>query len=83
MLTPIAWLSAGSPVIATGSSTVTDSSRRGWMTVLTDLGASDVRTGQNVARGDRIGRAGPGTPRVTVELRRDGRPLPVAQLIAG
>jgi septal ring factor EnvC (AmiA/AmiB activator) len=56
---------------------------RGWMTVLTDLGASDVRTGQNVARGERIGRAGPGTPRVTVELRRNGRPLPVAQLIAG
>jgi len=56
---------------------------RGWMTVLTDLGAASVRTGQNVARGEPIGRAGTGTPHVTVELRRNGRPLPVAQLIAG
>ena len=56
---------------------------RGWMTVLTDLGGAEVRAGQNVARGDLIGRAGTGTPHVTVELRRNGRPLPVAQLIAG
>jgi septal ring factor EnvC (AmiA/AmiB activator) len=42
-----------------------------------------VRAGQNVARGARIGRTGTGTPRVTVELRRNGRPLPVAQLIGG
>ena len=56
---------------------------RGWMTVLTDLGGATVRTGQNVARGEPVGRAGGGTPRVTVELRRNGRPLPVAQLIAG
>jgi septal ring factor EnvC (AmiA/AmiB activator) len=56
---------------------------RGWMTVLTDLGAASVRSGQNVARGEPIGRAGTGTPRVTLELRRNGRPLPVAQLIAG
>jgi septal ring factor EnvC (AmiA/AmiB activator) len=56
---------------------------RGWMTVLTDLGGASVHIGQNVARGEAIGRAGPGTPRVTVELRRNGRPLPVAQMIAG
>ena len=56
---------------------------RGWMTVLTDLGGSEVRAGENVARGALIGRAGPGTPRVTVELRRNGRPIPVAQLISG
>ena len=56
---------------------------RGWMTVLTDLGGAEVRAGQNVARGQPIGRAGAGTPRVTVELRRNGRPIPVAQLISG
>jgi septal ring factor EnvC (AmiA/AmiB activator) len=56
---------------------------RGWMTVLTDLGGADVRAGQNVARGETIGRAGTGAPRITVELRRNGRPLPVAQMIAG
>ena len=56
---------------------------RGWMTVLTDLGSAGVRTGQNVARGEPVGRAGAGSPHVTVELRRNGRPLPVAQLIGG
>lgn len=56
---------------------------RNWMTVLTDLGAANVRAGQAVARGETIGHAGTGTPHVTVELRKDGRPLPVAQLIAG
>jgi septal ring factor EnvC (AmiA/AmiB activator) len=53
------------------------------MTVLTDLGGPAVRAGQNVARGELIGRAGTGAPHVTVELRRNGRPLPVAQLIGG
>jgi septal ring factor EnvC (AmiA/AmiB activator) len=56
---------------------------RGWMTVITDLGGAEVSAGQNVARGAAIGRAGNGTPRITVELRRNGRPLPVAQLIGG
>jgi septal ring factor EnvC (AmiA/AmiB activator) len=56
---------------------------RGWLTVLTDLGSLGVRSGQFVARGSPIGRAGAGTPHVTVELRRNGRPVPVAQLIAG
>jgi septal ring factor EnvC (AmiA/AmiB activator) len=56
---------------------------RGWMTVLTDLGSLNVRAGQGVARGSPVGRAGSGNPTVTVELRRNGRPVPVAQLIAG
>ncbi|MEA3028833.1 MAG: murein hydrolase activator [Sphingomonadales bacterium] len=56
---------------------------RGWMTVLTDLGSIGVRAGQNVGRGALVGRAGTGAPRVTLELRRNGRPVPVAQLISG
>jgi murein hydrolase activator len=56
---------------------------RGWLTVLTDLGSLDVRSGQIVARGSPLGRTGTGAPHVTVELRRNGRPVPVAQLIAG
>jgi septal ring factor EnvC (AmiA/AmiB activator) len=56
---------------------------RGWMTVLTDLGSLGVRPGQLVLRGQPVGRTGPGTPRVTVELRRNGHPVPVAQLMAG
>jgi septal ring factor EnvC (AmiA/AmiB activator) len=56
---------------------------RGWMTVLTDLAAAEVHGGDAVARGTLIGRAGSGSPHITVELRRNGRPLPVAQLIGG
>ena len=56
---------------------------RGWLTVLTDLGSLGVRSGQLVARGSPVGRAGAGASHVTVELRRNGRPVPVAQLIAG
>ena len=56
---------------------------RGWSTVITDLASLDVRSGQAVRRGERLGRAGGDQPTVTVELRRNGRPIPFAQLIAG
>jgi septal ring factor EnvC (AmiA/AmiB activator) len=56
---------------------------RGWMSVLTDLGSLAVTAGQNVARGASLGRAESANPHVTVELRRDGRPVPVARLIGG
>ncbi|MBX3560400.1 MAG: peptidoglycan DD-metalloendopeptidase family protein [Sphingomonas sp.] len=57
---------------------------RGWTSVITDLGRLDVAAGANVGRGDRIGRAGAGNaPQVTVELRREGRPVPIARLISG
>ncbi|MGZ8335123.1 MAG: murein hydrolase activator EnvC family protein [Allosphingosinicella sp.] len=55
---------------------------RGWSTVVTDLASLDVARGQLVRRGMPIGRAGGDSPRVTVELRREGRPVPVAQVIA-
>jgi murein hydrolase activator len=54
---------------------------RGWSTVVTDLATIDVAPGRNVRRGASLGRAGQGNPRVTIELRRNGRPVPVAQLI--
>ena len=56
---------------------------RGWTTVITDLATLDVAPGQRVRPGTPIGRAGAQAPRVTVELRREGRPVPIAQLIAG
>lgn len=57
---------------------------RGWTSVITDLGRLDVAAGANVRRGARLGRAGTGNaPSVTVELRREGRPVPIAQLISG
>lgn len=55
----------------------------GWTTVVTDLAALSVSRGQVVRRGAALGRAGEDSPRVTVELRREGRPVPIAQLIAG
>ena len=56
---------------------------RGWTTVITDLGQLQVAVGQTVRRGALLGRTGPGAPQVTVELRRAGRPVPIAQIIAG
>lgn len=56
---------------------------RGWTTVVTDLGALQVRAGQRVRRGALLGRASASDRRVTVELRRAGRPVPIAQIIAG
>ena len=55
----------------------------GWSTLVTDLAALEVRRGQLVRRGALLGRAAARSPRVTVELRREGRPVPLAQLIAG
>jgi septal ring factor EnvC (AmiA/AmiB activator) len=51
----------------------------GWTSVITNLAALEVAQGATVQRGQRLGRTGDGSPRVTVELRRDGRPVPFAQ----
>jgi septal ring factor EnvC (AmiA/AmiB activator) len=54
----------------------------GWTSLITDLTALSVGVGEQVKMGDPIGRAGGEQPRVTVELRRRGRPVPIAPLIA-
>jgi septal ring factor EnvC (AmiA/AmiB activator) len=54
----------------------------GWVSTLTHLASLDVKRGDNLRMGDPIGRAGPGEARVTVELRRNGRPFPIAPLIS-
>jgi septal ring factor EnvC (AmiA/AmiB activator) len=55
-----------------------------WSSVITDLATLDVIPGAIVRRGARLGRAGAGNaPRVMVELRREGRPVPIAQLLTG
>jgi septal ring factor EnvC (AmiA/AmiB activator) len=56
---------------------------RGWTTVITGLARLDVARGAAVARGTSLGRAGGSNPRVTVELRHAGRPVPLAQLLSG
>jgi septal ring factor EnvC (AmiA/AmiB activator) len=56
---------------------------RGWHSVITDLASTSVTLGQVVRRGALLGRAGTDDPRVTVELRRAGRPIAIAPLLAG
>jgi septal ring factor EnvC (AmiA/AmiB activator) len=55
----------------------------GWTSVITNLATLEVANGSAVQRGQRIGRTGPGSPRVTLELRRNGRPVPFAQFLGG
>ncbi|WBH16093.1 murein hydrolase activator EnvC family protein [Sphingomonas radiodurans] len=54
----------------------------GWNSLVTGLGAAAVRRGTEVIAGQPLGRAPDGTePRVTIELRRRGRPVDAAALI--
>ena len=54
----------------------------GWTTALAGLGGSDVAVGDRVRADDAIGRAGADPdPRVTVELRRRGRPVDLTALL--
>jgi septal ring factor EnvC (AmiA/AmiB activator) len=54
----------------------------GWTSLVTGLGRPAVRPGDSVAMGASLGRATIGDdPRVTVELRRRGRPVDAAALI--
>ena len=55
----------------------------GWSTTLTGLGAVRVRPGVTLAKGAPIGVAPPGdAPEIAVELRRRGRPVDIAALLA-
>jgi septal ring factor EnvC (AmiA/AmiB activator) len=53
----------------------------GWMTAITNLAALAVKAGDQVARGDPLGRTGAGTSRVSVELRHNGEPVAITGLI--
>lgn len=54
----------------------------GWTTLITGLDALDVGVGEAVERGSPLGRAGTSRPRVTVELRRAGRPIDITPLVS-
>jgi septal ring factor EnvC (AmiA/AmiB activator) len=47
----------------------------GWTSLVTGLAQTDVRVGQQLVAGSPLGRAPPGRPVVTLELRRDGDPV--------
>ena len=54
----------------------------GWTSLVAGLGGIAVRVGDQVVQGQLIGRAWKsGEPRVTVELRRRGQPMDLAQLL--
>jgi septal ring factor EnvC (AmiA/AmiB activator) len=53
----------------------------GWTSVITNLADIAVAVGNGVGMGDAIGRAGGNAPRISVELRRNGRPIPIAPLL--
>jgi septal ring factor EnvC (AmiA/AmiB activator) len=55
----------------------------GWTSLITDLAALTVSEGNLVKMGDTVGRAAGEEARVTIELRRRNRPVPIATLIAG
>jgi septal ring factor EnvC (AmiA/AmiB activator) len=54
----------------------------GWTSLVTNMSRLTVRVGQNVGDGAPIGRAGPGSPRVIVELRRAGQPVDITRLVS-
>jgi septal ring factor EnvC (AmiA/AmiB activator) len=55
----------------------------GWTSVVTNLAGLDVAEGQQVPRGNPIGRTGEDAGRLTVELRFQGRPVPITALLPG
>jgi septal ring factor EnvC (AmiA/AmiB activator) len=55
----------------------------GLTSLLTNLGQLEVEVGQTVLRGTPIGRTRGSRSAVTVELRRDGRPIAITPLITG
>lgn len=54
----------------------------GWTSLITGLRMVSVAVGDRVVQGSPIGRTGPGSPKVTVELRRQGEPINIAPLAA-
>jgi septal ring factor EnvC (AmiA/AmiB activator) len=52
----------------------------GWTTLITGLLRLNATVGDTVRQGDPLGNAGPGRPSITVELRRNGRPVDIVPL---
>lgn len=52
-----------------------------WTSLITNMATSSVEVGDVVVQGAPVGRSGRDDPNVTVELRRNGRPIDIAALI--
>lgn len=53
----------------------------GWTTLITGLHRVTASIGDTVRQGDPVGVAGTGRPMVTIELRRNGRPVDIVPLV--
>ncbi len=53
----------------------------GWTSLITNMATSSVAVGDRVVQGAPVGRSGSDDPTVTVELRRNGRPIDIAALV--
>jgi septal ring factor EnvC (AmiA/AmiB activator) len=53
----------------------------GWTTLITDMARLTASVGDQVRQGDPIGVAGKGKPRITIELRRQDRPIDIGALL--
>ena len=54
----------------------------GWMSLLTHLDTASVAVGDALVQGAPVGKAGAGRPMVTVELRRNGQPVDIGDLVS-
>lgn len=55
----------------------------GWSSLITGLASTDVEVGDEVDQGGPIGRAPSHRPRITVELRHNGEPMNLVQVLVG
>ncbi|HKY82228.1 MAG TPA: peptidoglycan DD-metalloendopeptidase family protein [Sphingobium sp.] len=53
----------------------------GWTTLITGLLRLSAAVGDSVRQGEPLGTAGPGRPSITIELRRNGRPVDIVPLV--
>ncbi|WP_240616876.1 peptidoglycan DD-metalloendopeptidase family protein [Sphingorhabdus sp. YGSMI21] len=53
----------------------------GWTSLITNMATSSAAVGDRVVQGAPVGRSGTDDPAVTVELRRNGRPIDIAALV--
>lgn len=54
---------------------------QGWTSLITNLGMIDVAVGKQLVQGAPVGTTAANDPKITVELRRHGRPIDIAALL--
>lgn len=54
---------------------------QGWTSLITNMATASVEVGSMVVQGSPLGRSGAEDPTITVELRRNGRPIDITALI--